>query len=166
MVRHKAAAAALWSAVEPRTVPASVGEEPGAGISRAADAPGAPAPQGGLVVDLAAGRVTYRGVTIPTAPPNNLQRQALVALACLAARPGDLVPMTDLVLEMQRRGRFGRRLVTPEPREIRYRIMRPFRRALKGVLTPGEIEALIDTVPGSGLRLNLSAKDCDVVPRQ
>jgi hypothetical protein len=60
--------------------------------------------------------------------------------------------MTELALEMQRRGRFSRRLVTPEPREIRYRIMRPFRRALRGVVDKKDIESLVETIPGAGLR--------------
>ena len=42
--------------------------------------------------------------------------------------------MTDLATEMKRVGRLSRRLVTPEPREIRYRVIRPFRRELAGVV--------------------------------
>jgi hypothetical protein len=86
-----------------------------------------------------------------------------VALAGLAARAGEVVTMTELVEDMQRRGRFGRRLVTPEPTEIRYRIMAPFRRALKGVVGAAEVESLIETIPGTGLRLNIPRRECLVV---
>src|SRR6185369_7009338 len=120
-------AAALWAAVEAAASPSPVG--PNALPSRAADAPTA-TDQPTLLVDLASRRVTYQGTLIPTTPPHHLQRQALVALAGLAAHAGEVVTMTDLASEMQRRGRFGRRLITPESREIRYRIMMPFRHAL------------------------------------
>ncbi len=65
--------------------------------------------------------------------------------------------------EMKKVGRLNRRLVTPEPREIRYRVIRPFRRALAGVVTETEIEALIENISGAGLRLN-AAGGARVVP--
>ena len=116
-----------------------------------------------LLVDLASRRVTYQGTLIPTTPPHHLQRQALVALAGLAAHAGEVVTMTDLASEMQRRGRFGRRLITPESREIRYRIMMPFRRALRAVLGKEEVERLVETIPGVGLRLNVAPRDCRIL---
>jgi hypothetical protein len=78
-------------------------------------------------------------------------------------RDGAAGLVTDLASEMQRRGRFGRRLVTPESREIRYRIMMPFRRALRAVLGKEEVERLVETIPGVGLRLNVPPRDCRIL---
>jgi hypothetical protein len=36
----------------------------------------------------------------------------------------------------------------------RYRVIRPFRRALAGVVSEVEIEALVENISGAGLRLN------------
>jgi hypothetical protein len=41
--------------------------------------------------------------------------------------------------------------------------MAPFRRALKGVLPASELEGLIETISGTGLRLNVPRADCLVV---
>jgi hypothetical protein len=60
----------------------------------------------------------------------------------------------DLAADMQRLGRADRRLVTPESREVRYKVIRPFRRALAGVGAENEIEAHVENIPGAGLRLN------------
>ena len=49
--------------------------------------------------------MTYRGHPIPTKPPNNLQRQSILALAVLALHPGEVVAMTELAAEMQKLGR-------------------------------------------------------------
>jgi hypothetical protein len=72
--------------------------------------------------------------------------------------------MADLAVEMQRLGRLSRRLVSPEPREIRYKVIMPFRRALDGICGSEEIEALVETVPGVGLRLNAVRSACVVQP--
>src|SRR4029453_3326748 len=88
-----------WAAVEAAASPSPAG--PNALPTRAADAPTA-TDQPTLLVDLASRRVTYQGTLIPTTPPHHLQRQALVALAGLAAHAGEVVTMTDLAPEMQR----------------------------------------------------------------
>jgi hypothetical protein len=45
-------------------------------------------------------------------------------------------------------------VVAPELREIRYKVIRPFRSALAGVVPANEIENLFENIPGTGLRLN------------
>jgi hypothetical protein len=62
--------------------------------------------------------------------------------------------MSEMAAEMQKLGRSGRRVVAPELRELRYRVIRPFRRALADVVPANEIESLLENVPGTGLRLN------------
>jgi hypothetical protein len=152
---------ALWTALEASAPPTGEPASPGAtaiGGGRLADAaperePMQPPPPT-LVVDLSSLRVTYRGHSIPTRPPHHLQRQSGLALAGLAARPGKVVTMAELATEMQKLSRSGRRVVAPELREIRYKVIRPFRRALMGVVPANEIEQLFENVPGTGLRLN------------
>ena len=108
-----------------------------------------------LVVDLPERRVAYRGVEIPTRPPHNLQRQPLLELAVLATHAGQTMPVTDLAREMERIGGLGRRLVAPEARDLRYKVLSPFRHALAPASVPrDEIDRLIETVAGVGLRLN------------
>ena len=108
-----------------------------------------------LVVDLPERRVAYRGVDIPTRPPHNLQRQPLLALAVLATHAGQTMPVHELAREMERVGGLGRRLVAPEARDLRYKVLSPFRHALQPTAVPrDEIDRLIETVAGVGLRLN------------
>jgi helicase len=164
VLKHKAAMTALWAVAggRPSDPMALVAANGGGRLADAApdDEPPGPA----LVVDLTSQRVTYRGHPIPTKPPHHLQRQSVLALAVLAARAGTIVPMTDLAAEMKRIGRVGKRLVAPEPREIRYRVIRPFRRALAGIVADTEIEGLLENVPGAGLRLNVSGGARVVTP--
>jgi hypothetical protein len=108
-----------------------------------------------LVVDLPERRVAYRGVDIPTRPPRNLQRQPLLALAVLATHAGQTMPVAELAREMERLGGLWRRLVAPEARDLRYKVLSPFRHALAPANVPrDEIDRLIETVAGVGLRLN------------
>ena len=123
--------------------------------------PAAPAPEEPvtiapvLIVDLVERRVAYRGVDIPTRPPHNLQKQPLLALAALATHAGQAVAVADLAREMERVGGLGRRLVAPEARDLRYKMLSPFRHALQPAAVPrDEIDRLIETVAGVGLRLN------------
>ncbi len=102
--------------------------------------------------------MTYRGHTIPTKPPHNLRPQSILALATLASHPGEIVAMDDLALGMRKFARSKRRLVTPESREIRYQVLRSFRRALDGIIAKDEIESIVENVPGVGLRLNSPAR--------
>jgi len=108
-----------------------------------------------LIVDLVERRVAYRGVAIPTRPPRNLQKQPLLALAALATRAGQVMAAADLAREMERVGGLGRRLVAPDARDLRYKMLAPFRHALQPTTVPrDEIDRLIETVAGVGLRLN------------
>jgi DNA replication protein DnaC len=107
-----------------------------------------------LVVDLRRRRVTYRGRTIPTRPPDNLQLQPLLALAALARRPGEVVSMSQIAEDMVRLGALRRRALVPDARDLRYKLLHPFRLALRGVATRKEVDRLVETIPGVGLRLN------------
>jgi len=114
-----------------------------------------PAEQPILVVDLKANRVTYRGHEIPTRPPNNLQRQPLLALAVLASRPGEALSMIDLADGMLKLGALRKRPTAPDARDFRYRMLRPFKKALAARdVDVAEIEELIESVQG---RLRLRA---------
>ncbi len=112
---------------------------------------GAPA----LLVDLQAKRVVCHGIEIPTAPPNHLQRQALLYLAALAAHPR--TPMTDVDLAAAAAEIAGRkdRPIPPDLKDLRYKIVRPFRLKLRGTPHAQVAETLIETTPG-GLRLDVT----------
>jgi hypothetical protein len=83
-----------------------------------------------------------------------LQRQPLLALAVLASHPGQVVGLADLAVAMSRLGANGRRILTPEGRDLRYKLLAPFRRALGARVPKTEIDHLVETVSSSGLRLN------------
>jgi helicase len=112
-----------------------------------------PAPH--LVVDLREQRVIYRGHVIPTRPPNHLQRQPLLALAVLADRAGEVVSMAEIAEGMFKLGALRKRPVSPDARDLRYKLQRPFKRALTGTGLEAEVATLFETVPGIGLRLNV-----------
>jgi hypothetical protein len=110
-----------------------------------------------LTVNLLERRVCYRGVEIPTRPPRNLQRQPLLALAVLAEHAGQAITVVELAGEMQRLGGLERRLVAPEARDLRYKLLSPFRHALLRTGIPrGELDRLVETVAGTRLRLNVA----------
>lgn len=166
VLKNKNATTSLWAAAtrgskEPLS-PAPIES----GAAGAADAE-TPAPQPAapeLVIDLRSRRVTYRGHAIPTKPPHNLRRGSLLALAVLASRPGDVVSMPDLAAAMRKLARGSVRIVTPEPRDVRYQVITPFRAALKGLVDDGEIESLIENVPGVGLCLQVPGGANVIVP--
>lgn len=156
-VRNKAALAALTAALA-RKGPAAADDPGGALTSRAAEAETLPpevsaAPV--LSVDLPARRVVYRGIEIPTRPPHHLQRQPLLALTVLAERVGRPVTVAELAEEMQRVGGFVRRLIAPEARDLRYKVLAPFRHALRQAVPSEEIDRLVESIPGEALRLNV-----------
>jgi hypothetical protein len=93
-------------------------------------------------------------VEIPTRPPRNLQRQPVLALAALAERPGQSVSIMDIAAAMQRLGRSKRRVVAPDPRDLRYKLLAPFRHALKQSVPANEVDHLVESVAGGSLRLN------------
>jgi hypothetical protein len=117
-----------------------------------------PADDAVLVVDLKANRVTYRGHEIPTRPPNHLQRQPLLALAVLALRPGEAVSMVELAEGMLKLGALRKRPTAPDARDFRYRMLRPFKKALAETnVEDGEVEKLIESVQGKLRLLALGA---------
>jgi helicase len=168
VLRNKAASAALWAVVAARAAHAQTASLPSLS-SRAADAPSAPAEaaeplQPVLTVNLREHRVFYRGIEIPTRPPNNLQRQPFLALAALAEHAGASIGLSDLAESMHRLGGLPGRAVAPEARDLRYRILRPFRRALKNTVMVLEIDRLVESISGDALRLNV-AGPVSVVPK-
>ncbi len=108
-----------------------------------------------LIVDLRERRVTYRGRAIPTKPPNNLQRQPLLALAVLAGRAGEVLTMAEVAEGMFKLGGLRKRPIAPDAKDLRYKLQRPFKRALAGTDLEADIAQLFETMPGLGLRLNL-----------
>jgi hypothetical protein len=109
-----------------------------------------------LVVDLKTLRVTYSGHAIPTRPPHHLQRQPLLALAVLATRPGEIVTMAELAEGMLKLGGLRKRPVAPDAKDLRYKILQPFKRALSPANPLVALDRLLETVQGS-LRLNTTA---------
>jgi hypothetical protein len=107
------------------------------------------------MVNLPERRVVYRGIDIPTRPPRHIQRQPLLALTVLAEHVGQPVTLADLAERMQRIGGLVRRLVAPEARDLRYKLLAPFRYALKKTVPPNEIDRLVESIPGEALRLNV-----------
>jgi len=108
-----------------------------------------------LVVNLRERRVTYRGHEIPTRPPHNIQRQPLLALAVLAGRSGETVSMAELAEGMFKLGGLRKRPTSPDARDLRYKLLRPFKKVLGKSLPPAETDHLVESVPGVGLRLNV-----------
>jgi hypothetical protein len=47
-----------------------------------------------------------------------------------------------------------RRLVAPDPRDLRYKVLAPFRHALKRTVDRTEVDRLVESVSGNSLRLN------------
>ena len=165
-VNHRGAFAALWAKLagdeQPAIAPARYPmpeipvlrvAEP-IGTYGASEPPPEP-PAAQLIVDLRERRVSYRGRAIPTRPPNNLQRQPLLALAVLAERAGEVLTMAEVAEGMFKLGSLRRRLVAPDAKDLRYKLQRPFKRALAGTDLEAEVAYLFETMPGLGLRLNL-----------
>ena len=166
-LNHRGAFAALWAKLSEEEAPRSPAPyptgvepvalkvaEPVAGYGEAKDKAEPPAAL--LVVNLRERRVIYRGQEIRTRPPNNLQRQPLLALAVLAEHSGETVSMAELAEGMHRLGGLKKRPLTPDARDLRYKLLRPFKKALGGA--EGEFDQLLESVPGVGLRLNLDGE--------
>lgn len=168
-VGHRSAFAALWTKLtkgEEPPAPPRYPDAPTAELPMAAepavayganDAPAPPSPAV-LVVNLRERKVAYRGHEIRTKPPDNLQRQPLLALAVLAGRPGEVMTMAELAEGMFKLGGLGKRPVAPDAKDLRYKLLRPFKKALNGSAVAGELDNLIESVPGVGLRLNCTTK--------
>jgi hypothetical protein len=107
-----------------------------------------------LLVDIPAGRVVFRGVEIPTAPPNHLQRQPLLYLAALAAHARTTMSDADLAAAVAEIGGRQKRPIAPDLKDLRYKIVRPFRLKLRDTPNAHAADGLIERFPG-GLRLNV-----------
>jgi hypothetical protein len=149
-----AAADPATAAKPPRRKRARTATPPGPSGSTAVTTADAPV----LVVDLKNKRVTYRGHEIPTRPPNHLQRFGLLALAVLASRPGDVVSMDDLAAGMSSLAYNPVYLFAPETKNVRHRILYPFKKALAGTIEHQELDCMLETCKGIGIRLTASAK--------
>jgi len=158
VLKNKNATTSIWAAATRGTKEPLSPAPIESNASRAADAemPVEEPVRPELVVDLRSRRVTYRGHAIPTKPPHNLRRASLLALAALASRPGEVISMTDLAANMRKLARGALRIVTPEPRDVRYQVITPFRVALRGLVDDAEIESLVQNVPGVGLCLQIA----------
>jgi len=164
-LNHRGAFAALWAKLKGDEEPAVPARYPTPAVEtlRVAESiapygaaeppPEPPAPH--LIVDLRERRVTYRGRAIPTKPPNNLQRQPLLALAVLAGRAGEVLTMAEVAEGMFKLGGLRRRPIAPDAKDLRYKLQRPFKRALAGTDLDADVAELFETLPGLGLRLNL-----------
>jgi len=108
-----------------------------------------------LVVNLRTRKIVFRGRAIPTRPPNHIQWQPMLALAVLASRAGEIVTMAEIADGMFKLGGLRKRPITPDARDLRYKLQRPFLRAVAGTELEEEIPQMFETVPGVGLRLNL-----------
>lgn len=108
-----------------------------------------------LVVNLRTRKIFFRGCGIPTRPPHHIQWQPMLALAVLAQRAGEIVTMAEIADGMFKLGGLRKRPVTPDARDLRYKLQRPFVRAVAGSGFEEEIPQMFETVPGVGLRLNL-----------
>lgn len=161
IVNHRGAYAALCAKLDARenvTVaryPESVAEPPVLAVAEPVAERVPAAAAAALVVDLRELRVSYRGNEIPTRPPNHLQRQPLLALAALASRPGEVVTMAELAKRMFALGGLRKKPVGPDARDLRYKLLRVFRKALATTAPREEIERLVESVPSVGLRLNV-----------
>lgn len=118
-----------------------------------------------LIVDLRQRRVTYRGHEIPTRPPHNLQPQPLLALAVLADRCGEVVSMSELADGMFKLGGLKKRPTSPEPRDLRYKLLQPFKKAFDRTSEAPDLDQLVQSIPGVGLRLNLAGQAQVVLAR-
>lgn len=108
-----------------------------------------------LVVNLRTRKIVFHGRAIPTRPPNHIQWQPMLALAVLASRAGEIVTMAEIADGMFKLGGLRKRPTTPDARDLRYKLQRPFVRAVVGTDLEEEIPQMFETVPGVGLRLNL-----------
>lgn len=114
--------------------------------------PAATAPGPDLVIDVEGRQAILWGQPIRKRPPRNLSPHLFFALIALGLEAGKVVPMAELAVAIQRVGQLARRPVAPDPRDLRYRLLRSLGKALEGD-NKERLSALVETVPGFGLRL-------------
>ena len=108
-----------------------------------------------LLVDVTAGRVVFHGIEIPTSPPNHLQRQPLLYLAALARHVRTTMSDGDLASAVAEIGGRRKRPVAPDLKDLRYKIIRPFRLKLRDTPIANAADDLVESTSG-GLRLNVT----------
>ncbi|HLK13265.1 MAG TPA: DEAD/DEAH box helicase [Fimbriimonadaceae bacterium] len=117
--------------------------------------PGAVGQSPELLVDVVAGRVVFHGIEIPTSPPNHIQRQPLLYLAALARQARTAMTDVDLAAAVAEIGGRRRRPVAPDLKDLRYKIVRPFRLRLRDTPMAEAANDLVESTP-AGLRLNVA----------
>ena len=55
-------------------------------------------------------------------------------------------------------GGLRKKPVAPDARDLRYKLLRVFRKALAGAAGADEVERLVESVPSIGLRLNVEGE--------
>jgi helicase len=163
VVGRKSVFDALWAHLN-ADVPTRSARRPGAGPERHGvqlslhDEPEPAAVDGPeLLVDIPEARVVFRGIEIPTSPPNHLQRQPMLYLAALALRVGTSVTDRDLASTVVEIGGPSKRPIAPDLKDLRYKIIRPFRLKLRGTAIAEAADDLVESTPG-GLRLKLTGR--------
>ena len=111
-----------------------------------------------LLVAIPNRRVRLWGTEIPAKPPKNLQPQLFFALAALALNANISVSMTTLAQAVQHLGRYPRKTIAPDARDLRYRILRTLRLHVRGHRNEWMLEGLLENVQGDALRLNCTAQ--------
>jgi len=111
-------------------------------------------PSDALVLRKKQRRITLRGKDLPIRPPNNMQRTPFLGFAVLCEKPNTVLSMAEIAEGMKRHGRVAKRLVAPDARDLRYRIVRPLKAVFAEVLGVEEINRMVESIPGVGLRLN------------
>jgi hypothetical protein len=66
--------------------------------------------------------------------------------------------MAEVAKGMFALGGLRKKPVAPDARDLRYKLLRVFRKALIGAVETDEIERLVESVPGMGLRLRVSGQ--------
>ncbi len=127
-----------------RTAPATTPASPSAIVAAAKS----------LIVRKKQRRITLFGIDLPTRPPNNVQPTPFHGFVVLCERPNVVITMAEIAEGMKRLGRITKRLIAPDARDLRYRILRPIKAVFAGVMTIEEIDRLVESIPGQGLRLN------------
>ncbi len=74
----------------------------------------------------------------------------------LCEKAGQVVTMAEVAEGLSRLGHLPKRPVTPDARDLRYKILRAFKRVFAGLVPVEELNQLIESIPGVVPRLNLA----------
>jgi helicase len=111
-----------------------------------------------LLIDVSTRRVTLWGRQIPSRPPGNLTPLLFATLTALALKAGSVVSESDLAATMERLGYRSRKTLVLDLPVLRYRLVQVLRNAAEPRASSKKLEALVETIPNVGLRLNAIAK--------